>query len=67
MIALMTERYDLAQESLEMAVGILPLDAVIYEALHQLWTEVGQEERAARAGWLAMQIEATLDEQPSEG
>jgi hypothetical protein len=67
MIALMTERYELAQEALETAVGILPLDAAIHDALSRLWTEIGHEERAARAGWLAMQIEATLDGRASEG
>lgn len=67
MIALMTERLDLAKESLETALGILPLDATVHEALAELWTALGDEERAARAGWLAMQIEATLDSGSSKG
>ena len=67
MIALMTERLDLAKESLETALGILPLDAAVHEALAELWTVLGDDERAARAGWLAMQIEATLDSGSSKG
>jgi len=67
MIALVNEGFDLARDYLETAVGILPLDASVHQSLAELWMQTGDEERAARAAWMAMTLEATLDDPVAEG
>ena len=66
MIALVNEGFDEAREYLETAVGILPLDASVHQSLAELWMQTGDDERATRAAWMAMTLEATLDDSLDE-
>jgi Tfp pilus assembly protein PilF len=67
MIALVEGSFGRARRCLENAVGILPLDAGVHQSLAELWMQIGDEERAARAAWMAMTLESTLDASNSEG
>ncbi len=67
MIALVSEDHDEARRCLEIAVGLMPLDASIHQSLAELWTQRGDDVRAARAAWMAMTLEATLDDGGDEG
>lgn len=54
--------FDAAQLRLEQAVSILPLDAEVHEALSRLWEALGDDLKARRHGWLALQLdESDLD------
>ncbi len=67
MIALVREELDQARHCLETAVGLLPLDASVHQSLAELWMQTGDEDRAARAAWMAMTLEATLDDDEDDG
>ena len=67
MIALVNEGLDEARDYLETAVGLLPLDASVHQSLAELWMQRGDDERAARAAWMAMTLEATLDDDGDDG
>ncbi len=57
MIALMQEELACAREHLELAVGLMPMDANVHQGLAQLWPLLGEDQRAVRAAWLSMVLE----------
>ena len=62
LVALSQEDWPGARAALEKAAGLIPLEPGLHDALCRLWTALGNEEKAARHGWLSLQLDSRLDE-----
>ena len=62
LIALSRQDWEAARCALEKAAGLIPLEPGLHDALCRLWTALGNDEKAARHGWLSLQLDSSLDD-----